>query len=53
MIDGKWRRRDNEESRFWVRQLGSVILCCRKMEEGAANGKTVNSISDILGLRKM
>lgn len=53
MIDGKSRRIDNDESRVWVRQLGCVICVAGKKMEGVVNGKMMDSISDILGLRKM
>lgn len=38
---------------FGLGNWGVSFCVVGKMEEGVANGKTVNSISDILGLRKM
>lgn len=38
---------------FGLGNWGVSFYVVGKMEEGAANGKTVNSIFDILGLRKM
>lgn len=53
VINIKKGRRDNEESGFQVRQLGHVIFVIGKMDPVAVNGKMMNSISDVLGLRIM
>lgn len=53
VINGKWRRRDNEEWSFGLGNRGMSFCVAGKMEEAVVNGKMMNSILDILGSKKM